>query len=102
MSSTSIYKKSNEYDREYSTILVRARSRNTTFDKDDLPVDLVVSSNNTETRTKYRTDREKMKSYKDSSMPKAATAEYYSDKNFSSYFLDSNPKLDQMLQKIEK
>ena len=102
--SSSIYKKTNNYDEEYSSVLVRARSRNQTIDKDDLPVDLLVTRK-LESRSNYRIDRGEKTNIADLSNlsnKKEATSEYYSDKNFSSYFLNSNPKLDQMLQKIEK
>ena len=102
--SSSIYKKTNNYDEEYSSVLVRASSRNQTIDKDDLPVDLLVTRK-LESRSNYRIDRGEKTNIADLSNlsnKKEATSEYYSDKNFSSYFLNSNPKLDQMLQKIEK
>ena len=80
----------------YSTVLVRAR---TPANKDDLSnpgVDLVV------TRGRHRQTRPPASSSAPRRSVPQPEAEYHSDRCFSSHFLHTSPKLEDMLHRTEK
>ena len=85
---------------KYSTILVRARS-NVRNSNDDLssPVDLLITSGPQKPRENYPSNFRKENNFKST---RNAETEYHSDKYFAQNFLNNNPKLEQMVQKIEK
>ena len=87
-----------DYDTGYSTVLVRARSMKPSSDEDDnsSPVDLLIA------RGSRNTSERKKLEVKAPLERKEKKEEYYSDKYFSNYFLNTNPKLEQMILKTEK
>ena len=83
----------------YGTLLVRARDASYTGEN-ILPVEIVAvrgagDHQAGESKKNKRLEEEEMKT-------KAAEPEYHSDKHFSNYFLNSNPKLEEMLTKTKK
>ena len=95
LSSTSEARRADRSSR-YSTVLVRAKSELPGRDEDDisLPVDIFWAQG----ASKKREKREE-KVYKKKDDPEPV---YFSDKHFAYNFLHNNPKLQDMLQKVEK
>ena len=81
----------------YSTVLVRAKSEMRANDEDDLslPVDIFWAQGSSRKREKKRVDN--IIKQREDSEPV-----YFSDRHFANNFLNNNPKLQDMLQKVEK
>ena len=81
----------------YSTVLVRAKSELPSNDEDDisLPVDIFYARGSQPKKREKRIENV----YKRTEDTEPV---YFSDRHFSNHFLNYNPKLQDMLQKVEK
>ena len=84
---------------DYSTLLIKAKQEGSTWDN-ELPVEIVAAKG----RGNYEEDKGRKKiEPKQNILPtKPTESEYYSDRNFSNHFLNTNPKLEEMLMKRKK
>merc|ERR1711915_773965 len=85
----------------HSTLLVKARSPGASSVGDNLPVVILAArgggDEQEDTNLRKRTSRQQPQSQNE-----RTKEQYHSDKSFSNHFLNSNPKLEDMLKRKEK
>ena len=99
--SSSLIDKSPDSVYGYGTLLVRARPASFTGEN-ILPVEIVAVRGTREHHTGGAKTGKSQREEEEKTKIKVAEPEYHSDKHFSNHFLNSNPKLEEMLTKREK
>ena len=85
----------------YGTLLVRARPASYTGEN-ILPVEIVAVRGTRDHHTGESRKSKNLREEEEKMKTKVEEPKYHSDKHFSNHFLNSNPKLDEMLTRIEK
>jgi len=86
-------------DGGYTTLLIKARPGSFTGDN-NLPVEIVAARGGGSDHSRESQNRNSLK--EPEQKKKILEPEYHSDKHFSNHFLNSNPKLEEMLMKRQK